>query len=29
MPEASASIDVLPDAFGQMPETAAHEDHGT
>jgi hypothetical protein len=29
MPELSASIDVLPLAFGQMLETDAHEDHGS
>ena len=29
MPELSASIDVLPRAFGQMFDAAAHEVHGT
>ena len=29
MPEASASIDVLPDAFGQLVAAETHEVHGT
>ena len=29
MPEASASIEVLRCALGQIPDAAAHEDHGT
>jgi hypothetical protein len=29
MPELSASIDVLPEALGQIVEDDAYEDHGT
>jgi len=29
MPELSASVEVLPEALGQIVDEDAHEDHGT